>query len=299
MLGALVVFLQFLLYGLCWNLNKKMKDLKDAGNSISMGLFVGCSIVNFIVLVPILTIILWPILLGIFGFKGPVNEDGMLVVAGIFSCILSLCVIFLHYNMYKDYLFDTNHIGNILEKSTEIFKDTKQRITNPDTFTEVFSFIEFVKANGPTVGLASHTNKNTGKEFHTLEIKDDTGKTISVRFHSSLGELSSEQLKERKSELYVGKRNSDLRWYLYDKNYKDTNGWEEVDLGISDSYQIEESQETYIDSIKRSNDAGLTIKTDEKSKTERTSEGVNWLPTLIAMLVIAFVIWLLFNLSGK
>lgn len=82
MLGALVVFLQFLLYGLCWNLNKKMKDLKDAGNSISMGLFVGCSIVNFIVLVPILTIILWAILLGIFGFKGPVGEDWIVGSSG-------------------------------------------------------------------------------------------------------------------------------------------------------------------------------------------------------------------------
>ena len=104
MLGALVVFFQFLLYGLCWNLNKKIKSLKDAGSSITMGLFIGCSIVNFIVLVPILSIILWPILLGIFGFKGPVGEDGLLAVAGILAVIITSCVIAFQYSKYKSYI---------------------------------------------------------------------------------------------------------------------------------------------------------------------------------------------------
>lgn len=115
-------------------------------------------------------------------------------------------------------------------KTSKALSDIKAHVFKPASFIESFHFIDFVQEHGKNIRLYSHVNGVTGKLFHTLEITDDNGKTTSVRFHASLGELSAEELKSKKDKLFVGKRALDRRWYLYDINYND-NSWEEVDLG--------------------------------------------------------------------
>lgn len=100
-------------------------------------------------------------------------------------------------------------------------------VYKPNSFSEAWLFTSFVKTFGPNIGLASHVNSKTNAMFHTCEICDSKGKTVSVRFDPSLGELTPDQLKERKSELFVGKRKDNNRYYLYDINYRE---WYDVEL---------------------------------------------------------------------
>lgn len=102
----------------------------------------------------------------------------------------------------------------------------------PDDFSEAWRFCTFMKFFGPKIQRASHTNGETQAVFHTLEISDYTGKTVSVRFSSYLGELSTEELRERKDELFIGKRKDNHRWYLYDKNYVRREPWECINIEL-------------------------------------------------------------------
>lgn len=108
----------------------------------------------------------------------------------------------------------------------EPLQKTRDFIFKPNFFSEAWSFREFVQLHGPHVGLQSHINRKTQKIFHTLEIYNSEGKTYSVRFSLSLGELNAQQLNDRKDKLYVGKTNNG-RYYLYDEYFKE---WEDVDL---------------------------------------------------------------------
>ncbi len=107
-----------------------------------------------------------------------------------------------------------------------------KKVYKPDDFSEAWQFCTFVKFFGPNIHKESHTNNTTKKVFRTLEVSDYTGKTVSIRFSSYLGELSAEELKERKEELFVGKRKDNHRWYLYDKNYKRSEPWEDIKVVI-------------------------------------------------------------------
>lgn len=99
-------------------------------------------------------------------------------------------------------------------------------------FIEVVYFVDFVKNYGPNTAIASHINHKDNSEFSTLEISNEVGRTVSVRFHASLGELSVEKLRSLKENLYVGKDPKDGRWYLFDNNFRETKKWEDVDLGL-------------------------------------------------------------------
>lgn len=116
----------------------------------------------------------------------------------------------------------------IINNAKVKFDEVKDGIFHPNTFTEVWPFVDYIKQNGAVIGLQSHLNKITGKPFTTCEVRDVNGKTKSIHFSKSLGELSSQQLKDRKDKLFVGKTNNG-RLYLFDKYFKE---WEDVDLGI-------------------------------------------------------------------
>ena len=118
--------------------------------------------------------------------------------------------------------------GIDLDKSTlKEQEDTNDVVFKPNAFAEAWSFGDFIKMFGPKVGLASHINKRTGTEFHTCEISNSEGRTLSIRFDSSLGELNASQFKERKNELWIGRRKDNGCFYLYDINFRD---WSDVDF---------------------------------------------------------------------
>lgn len=230
MLGVLVVFLQFLLYGYCWKLNRGLSALKKSGNTITTMQFLWCSVINFIVLVPILTFPFY--FLGLFfGLEKYLGESGFVVFGILMSLILVFCIIAYQYSKYKNCIKSSGLLKTAIDKSKIVTSSAKVALFSPSSFIETYTFIDFVKLNGSHVGIVTHTNKMTGDKFCTVDIKDSEGKTVSVRFHSSLGELTAEQLKCRKEELFVGKRAIDHRWYLYDTHYKD-NSWQDVDLGV-------------------------------------------------------------------
>ena len=231
MLGALIIFLQFALYWYCWSVNKRLSVQKASNIPITKRQFLWCSILNFIVLVPIIMIPFVSLLL-IFGMEKEVGEDGMMIVSFLLSIIFVFCIIGYQYSKYRFCFSSEGLFGNFPNKSKQLYSEIQEMLVHPQSFKESYPFVEFVKANGPHIGRVSHTNNSTGKTFYTLEIRDDNGKTVSVRFHSSLGELSAEQLRERKGELYVGKRNIDHRWYLYDAAFRESGKWDSVDLGI-------------------------------------------------------------------
>lgn len=126
--------------------------------------------------------------------------------------LYSLCI---YYKNKKKKATDNYLDVETTNKTSDIYK--------PCAFSEAWTFMSFVKIFGPKIGLVSHMNSRTKDIFHTCEISDSDGKTISVRFDPSLGELTSNQLKERKMELWVGKRKDNNRYYLYDKTYKVSN----------------------------------------------------------------------------
>lgn len=113
----------------------------------------------------------------------------------------------------------------VVDKTLQSVEHIKKAIFKPNSFCAAWKFIEFVNMHGPHVGIAGHVTKE-GKLFHTCEISDDEGKTVSVRFSASLGELDNQQIKEMKDRLFVGKTNSG-KYYLYDEQFKD---WQDVDI---------------------------------------------------------------------
>ena len=284
MLGTFVGFLGFVCAVYWWVLAKQFRKYCKGEESMPVVLFV---------IYCVLSIIVWGfILLVVFSALPeflPRHYNHKLSNAPeiLFGIVLVIIVAFvviqcrLYVMTPKKRKRQNSDVGSYLKDKA------MQPLKSPESFTEVFSFVEFVKTNGPTVGLVSHTNSSNGKEFHTLEIKDDSGKTVSVRFHSSLGELNSKELKERKHNLMVGKRISDQRWYLYDKNFEDNSGWEEVDLGISldDNDKIQKMTE---------------IEPELPSKTEKSVSwlnDINWPLVIIVVLMIGLVIGAIIMMS--
>ena len=230
MLGALILAIQVFLYWYCWGLNKQLKIKKANNTKITKSSFVWCCFINFIVLVPIFSLVFLVLSNIIIGEFKTMNDDGVLVVIFLLAIISVLCLIAYHYSKYKDYI--DNDSGVMPDAIGQTVADVRQAVSSPNSFLETMSFRDFVMKYGPKVGIASHINKVTGREFHTVEVKDSDGKTVSIRFHSSLGDLSSEQLKNRKDELYVGKRAMDHRWYLYDTHFTENGKWEDVELSF-------------------------------------------------------------------
>lgn len=117
-------------------------------------------------------------------------------------------------------------ISNTVKSTEDTLSKISKGVLKPNTFCEVWTLTDFVCKYGTSVGIESHINNTTGKVFHTCEVRNNLGKTYSIRFTASLGELSAQELKDRKDKLFVGKTNNG-RYYMYDKFYKE---WEEVNL---------------------------------------------------------------------
>lgn len=116
----------------------------------------------------------------------------------------------------------------VSKNSKEPLQKIKNVLFKPNTFCSAWTLEDFSNLYGQHAKILSHFNRTTQKVFHTCEIYNDEGKTYSLRFSASLGELSLQELKDRKSKLYVGKTNNG-RYYLYDEYYKE---WETIDLNF-------------------------------------------------------------------
>lgn len=155
----------------------------------------------------------------------------------LFYDVVVPIVIYMLYSLWRYYknhkdgetndIFDEGTTNNFSEQHVTTTATSTSDVYKPCAFAEAWTFMSFVKIFGPKIGIASHMNNRTNVIFHTCEVSDSNGRTVSVRFDSSLGELTSKQLKERKMELWVGKRKDNNRYYLYDKNYKE---WLDIDL---------------------------------------------------------------------
>ena len=91
-------------------------------------------------------------------------------------------------------------------------------------FINDYPLVEFVKLFGSKMQIGTHT-KN-GKAYRDCRFINSKGMITKVRFFSQLGELTKEEIKDRKDELYVGKMESG-KYYLHDERVKP---WETVDL---------------------------------------------------------------------
>lgn len=211
------------LFWLCCNVANALSEEKDAGHYISRIQFLGYCLLLFTA-GAYTAYIVFGLLHDsrmLHGFE-ELFFALILILAGLFV----LSAIWQQYKKYKECFPPVN-----IDGGNPLVRGIKAIIIEPEFFIESYSFIEFVQMKGSKVGKVSHINRLTKKTFYTLEIQDSTGKTTSVRFHSSLGELSVEQLKERKAELFVGKKTLGHRWYLYDKSFNERN-WKEVNLEV-------------------------------------------------------------------
>lgn len=93
-------------------------------------------------------------------------------------------------------------------------------------FVEDYTLLDFVRKFGPKMQIGEHTYN--GKVFHTCRFIKSNGEITDVRFFSQLGELTKEQIRDRKAKLFVGKMKSG-KYYLHDDNVEE---WEEVDFNL-------------------------------------------------------------------
>ena len=119
----------------------------------------------------------------------------------------------------------TNEVHSNLKKiitKKSIFsgrKTTKE--IQYDTFSDVWELNQFLKIYGPHVEKVWHKNSMTNNEYCTLDVTNPSGNTFSIRFHPTLGELTTPEIKERKDELMVVKRKDNNEYYLIDRNYEE------------------------------------------------------------------------------
>lgn len=109
-----------------------------------------------------------------------------------------------------------------ISKSKELTNSHKKS----SLFVEDYTLLDFVREFGPKMQIGEHTYND--KVFHTCRFIKPNGDITDVRFFSQLGELTKEQIRNRKDELFVGKMKSG-RYYLHDENMKE---WEEVDFSL-------------------------------------------------------------------
>ena len=94
-----------------------------------------------------------------------------------------------------------------------------------------WSFVAFVRANGPKAFVAPFVNQETGEQFSSLVIKktdsrDERG--IIVNFSSKMGEMSPSQIAREKDNLQV----VELESGSYKLCRVGESSWNEIDLGI-------------------------------------------------------------------
>lgn len=113
------------------------------------------------------------------------------------------------------------------EYPTPLSPKPKEPISNTkesSLFIEDYPLLVFTEKFGSKMQIGEH--KNNGKIFHTCRFIKPNGETTDVRFFSQLGELTKDQIKNRKDKLFVGKMVNG-KYYLHDENVKE---WEEVIL---------------------------------------------------------------------
>lgn len=89
-------------------------------------------------------------------------------------------------------------------------------------FINDYPLVEFVKLFGPKIQIGTHTKND--KTYHDCRFINSKGMITKVSFFSQLGELTKEEIKNRKDELYVGQMKSG-KYYIHDENVRP---WEEV-----------------------------------------------------------------------
>lgn len=118
---------------------------------------------------------------------------------------------------------EDSHLGLkkvITKKNVLSGKDSIKEILYT-TFSDVWEFNEFLNINGPKLEKVWHKNTRTNDEYCTLNVTNLSGTPISIRFHPTLGELSTTDIKERKDQLFVVKRKDNGEYYLIDNNYEE------------------------------------------------------------------------------
>lgn len=94
-----------------------------------------------------------------------------------------------------------------------------------------WSFIEFVITFGPTLKLTNtFINKQTLEEFKSLAVINKDGKVTLVGFSSNLGQLSQQEIIDKKDSLKVVELESGNYKLCLEGNSKDS--WETINLGI-------------------------------------------------------------------
>ena len=94
-----------------------------------------------------------------------------------------------------------------------------------------WSFVAFVRNNGPKAFVAPFVNQETGEQFSSLVIKKTDSrdeKGIIVNFSSKMGEMSPSQIAREKDSLQVVQLESGS----YKLCKQGESSWQEIDLGI-------------------------------------------------------------------
>ena len=108
----------------------------------------------------------------------------------------------------------------IIKKKSFLGWETTKEIRY-NTFSDVWELNKFLIIYGPHIEKVWHKNPRTNNEYCTLNITNSSGNTISIRFHPTLGEIATSDVKERKNELFVVKRKDNNEYYLIDSNYEE------------------------------------------------------------------------------
>lgn len=93
-------------------------------------------------------------------------------------------------------------------------------------FIENWTLIDFARTYGPTMEVGTFTNSITGEDFKICRFTDKDGKQTDVIFFSQLGELTPEEIAQKKNELKIGKMQNG-KYYLHNGKIE---MWQAVNL---------------------------------------------------------------------
>ena len=112
-----------------------------------------------------------------------------------------------------------------ISKMSDCLKNAQDAEENiKKIFIEDYTLLDFARNHG-NMSVGKFTN-NQGKTYHKCLFTKEDGISTSVSFFSQLGELTPQEIKDRKYELFVGQMKSG-KYYLH---AKDINLWEDVNI---------------------------------------------------------------------
>lgn len=112
-------------------------------------------------------------------------------------------------------------LKKIIKKKSILSRRETTKEVRYDTFSDAWELDKFLAINGSHIEKVWHKNPRTNNEYCTLNVTNSSGDTFSIRFHPTLGELTTSDIKERKNELFVVKRKDNNEYYLIDGNYEE------------------------------------------------------------------------------